>query len=131
MSELDPTFELCKEVYEKTGWDDGIDWLVKVNVGLDSEYISRRQYDEDDVFGFKYEMREFGDNSVPLYTSDYLLEKLPKKNIILSFDEISGTWRTIYGADIFSTDRFRGNADTPLKSLLKLTKTLHDAGVKL
>lgn len=90
-------FELCKEVYEKTGWKP-TDWQHGIEDGQ------------------------------PLYTSDYLLEKLPKKNIILTFDEFSCTWRTIYGADIFSTDRFRGNADTPLKALLKLTIALSEAG---
>lgn len=96
-------FELCKEVYNRTQWEgEGVWGTLPQDFGKDSQ--------------------------ARVYTSDYLLEKLPKKNIMLSFDEISGTWRTIYCADIFSTDRFRGNADTPLKSLLKLTKALHDAG---
>ncbi|MDQ0869010.1 hypothetical protein QFZ70_001483 [Arthrobacter sp. V1I9] len=72
-------FELCKEVYRRfPSWKYEIDWMVKANVGLPSEYIRRAFYEEDnDEDDFIYELEEYGsDSAVPLYTSDYLREKL-------------------------------------------------------
>ena len=61
-------FELCKEVYKRTGWDGD------------------KQFAYDDTYGdkwlryiaeFPHESREWRlVNMIPLYTSDYLLEKL-------------------------------------------------------
>jgi len=55
-----------------------------------------------------------------LLTSDFLLEKLPKPVGLMS--RTDGTQWTAAHQEIF------GNADTPLKSLLKLTLALHKAG---
>lgn len=97
-------FELCKEVYEKTGWrgwelvtlrDDGAMFVDEQDKSLIAEK------------GFTV-----------LYTSDYLLEKLPRVHLDPSMHSM---WRASYG--ITST-----LAETPLKALLKLTLVLHEAG---
>ena len=90
-------FELCKQVYEATGWK-----------GLGRRYINE-PLEKDDW--------------IPIYTSDYLLEKLP--------------FPTEIGCDSFmwiGKYENRGNqiwerADTPLKALLKLTIKLHEEGL--
>lgn len=110
-------FDLCKQVYEALAWRETHQILVVTNQGITTWHNNG-----------EFEVGNMG-AAYPLYTSDYLLDKLPKKNIMLSFDEISRTWRTIYGADIFATERIRGNADTPLKALLKLCLALHKEGL--
>lgn len=89
-------FELCKQVYEATGWD----------------------YQNGAV-----------------YTSDYLLEKLPKKvegadwSYWLTLSPMDGeSWDADYEFEDTEPRHFE-YADTPLKALLKLTLALHEAGV--
>lgn len=99
-------FELCKEVFNKLVWDDTSlnDWGDKLN--------------------------EYG-QLVPLYTSDYLLEKLPTNlaDNWLSVGPITNQTKPIHWAASYK----RGGllkldewADTPLKALLKLVMTLED-----
>ena len=72
---------------------------------------------------------------VPLYTSDYLLEKLPKKvegadwSYWLTLSPMDGeSWDADYEFEDTEPRHFE-YADTPLKALLKLTLALHEAGV--
>ena len=106
----DEMFDLCRQVYEATGWKD--------------------THDKFRANGFKVTWGFSGwrRGEVPLYNSDYLLEKLPRKNLSLMLDEISNLWRATWGRDLFSSERFRGVSDTPLKALLKLTIALSEAG---
>lgn len=108
-------YELCKEVYEATGWDgDELDALRQAEPGEEDENIV-----------------------CPLYTSDYLLEKLPRtvENVdndgSNSLEVGVGTqelWEASY-ANAFHVDyRYTVGADTPLIALLKLTLALHKAG---
>ena len=102
-------YELCKEVYKLTKWDNYC------------EYWS---------FGGEYTVNkdlmtsiEVQTAIIPLYTSDYLLEKLPPTVIargkaFSTATRIAATSKQLVGAE----------ADTPLKSLLKLTLALHEAG---
>ena len=99
-------FDLCKKVYELTGWSD--ETLEKMALSMaDSELHTE----------------------CPLYTSDYLLEKLPLENgNHISMDIWSGGY---WGACWQRNRRKRYVsvvADTPLKSLLKLTIALSEAG---
>lgn len=101
-------FELCREVYEKTGWiiDNADFWVGE---------------------------------PVPLYTSDYLLEKLPKN--IKDGSDFIWAWLSMdcLGDDGWQFGYRKGAAaplikaisDTPFKALLKLVIALDDAGVKL
>jgi len=120
-------FELCKEVWLETEWKDNSlsDWTAN---NLDSN-----------------------EQFIPLYTSDYLLEKLPHfvktadkrfktgSNLEIIDQTVptqEGGLRVVYAAlykTIHGTLQIGGkymleHANTPLKALLKLTLALHKAG---
>jgi hypothetical protein len=82
-------------------------------------------------------------DDIPLYTSDYLLEKLPPALFIYASKEsmkivnllevcMQGDGRAYARYVIPYDTEFRGSyqnkGDTPLKALLKLTLALHKAG---
>ena len=91
--------QLCKEVYEKTGWQDA---SVAVDDG--------------------------NPETPPLYTSDFLSSKLQEFEPKLWYENrtkaLNGWWTTIRDDD----GLFLSNASTLLKALLKLTIALHKAG---
>lgn len=105
-------FELCKEAYEKTGWETG-------------ELLSHR-----------------GLVRVPLYTSDYLLEKLQQlantdRNQLHLFTDTNNGYSakmTISGGSYGEEDyHWYEISDgyghrTPVLALLKLTIALSEAG---
>lgn len=107
-------FELCKKVYELTGWgqygDEGLPYFHE------QEGIARKDLP-------------------PIYTSDYLLEKLPKKVkggywlMMAPLDSFEPSWEAGY---YMPKDRLYSNyeqfEDTILKALLKLTVALAEAG---
>ena len=101
MKDKDSLYELCKQVYEATGWDTGHYFKPLKRGGRSSNYP-------------------------PKYTSDYLLEKLPKEidrwllNGRYTFD-----WSFGYGSGLYFRNH-SGSGDTPLKALLKLTIKLHE-----
>ena len=99
-------FDLCQQVYEKTGWGD----ILHV-INLTGQVISTIS----------------STGNATLYTSDYLLEKLlPITYSIQVYRRQTGLidlmWmpqKPMYD-DVVS--------DTPLKALLKLTLALSEAG---
>lgn len=107
--------DLCIEVNKRFGWDD-----------RDSgrRFIAREIGEDVDA--------DLGGNTVSLFTSDYLLEKLPPKlpgriNFWLFVSRKPGDeWNAWYDGTSHIT-----HAETPLKALLKLVLALDDAGVKL
>lgn len=126
----DELFELCKQVYEATGWGndpENHDWT-------DDEW-------EEDPLLVKYHRTHFLSGRIPYYTSDYLLEKLPKSieefggdsfSLSLGYTPDGKTSVASYANG--SVDRVYYDpkqickAETPLKALLKLTISLHEAG---
>ena len=98
-------FELCKEVYEKTGWDyqNGAvytsDYLLEKLVPFKTEAMGSRG-DMMPVNAFVFVRRESGNE----YRAGYRYNLNGSK----------------YSNGIY--------ADTPLKALLKLTIALHEAG---
>lgn len=106
-------FELCKSVYEKTGWKTGQWYENNVWEGNEKLVSTERTY--------------------PLYTSDYILEKLPKETRFGTPQLIwyARHWEACY-TDAFDSlwnQELKSHAaDTPLKALLKLTLALHEAG---
>ena len=121
----DELFRLCRSVYEATGLADTIDYFYLKNNG---DYnVGRANHTQVDhnwwKLGGEVPVRCF-----PLYTSDYLLEKLPKD---VRIDKDSST---IYTASKFffgknsHTDDIEMGASNPLKALLKLTISLSEAG---
>lgn len=116
--------ELCKKVYELTGW-------------IVSEYPND-WYMQQRVRG-----RAALAKAHPLYTSDYLLEKLPglldidNKTFSLAvqtqvappdFVALFTHTSVVAGKLAGHSTRYINVADTPLKALLKLTIALSEAG---
>lgn len=116
-------YKLCKEVYEKTKW------------GYESERTT------PDLDSWRYSpiteqwnvVSQAVGSECPLYTSDYLLEKLPPKKQEMHLGIIRDEWEDkdspwLAGYfDIFEGESEVETADIPLKALLKLTLALHDA----
>lgn len=147
MSNDNELFELCKKVYERTQWDNGRSrWVV----------VPIRAHGLDDYRSWKLVTPGYrgktGLGFVPLYTSDYLLEKLPgavhetldkkdskrKQQFALRCEApivnyMQGTWAFFYDAGYFTPEsiKYWSDANTPLKALLKLVIALDDAGAKL
>lgn len=115
MTNTNELFNLCKKVYAATGWHQT--GVLMGQSERDDEGITRAWY--------------------PIYTSDYLLEKLPpvvQDSLDKKFRHIQmwingdGEARACY-VEPYDTE-FRGTyaveSDTPLKALLKLTLKLHE-----
>lgn len=117
-------FELCKGVYEATKWTDTTQYLW-----VDDSFHSTHP-EWDSIETASHNMSGKG---IPLYTSDYLLEKLPKAIKRYSRFELTPTMaNTRWSAGYWSIDRLNSQSavsDTPLKSLLKLTLELHKKGL--
>ena len=125
-------FELCKQVYEATGWD-GTEkfWhsLISHDMKTWSDY-KLQDYKPDNLFGIRI---------VPLYTSDYLLEKLPKKIkrdsstgwLVLSPMDSQGAWSVGYEPDHTEhiDDYPMEWGESPVAALLELTIKLHEEGL--
>lgn len=121
--------ELCRKVYklfpewnnkEKMYWHKLID------------------YDYQDVKLLNYGQITTRDGAMicPLYTSDYLMEKLPSKSRVEKFiimghpDKRHKLFdQAVYNAYLYTaTQQHWNQSNTPLKALLKLAIALNDAG---
>ena len=122
-------FELCKQAYEATGWKYTIGKFH--DDGSYDGYVGHR--------GIAYtpnpQNAEWLPKNIPLYTSDYLLEKLQK--VVIANERYIGIFVTEYDyvaqetlCDDEGAEREIRNyhGDTPLKALLKLTIALLEAG---
>ncbi|MGO4470379.1 hypothetical protein AB4Y95_00380 [Arthrobacter sp. M-10] len=122
----DELFELCKSVYEQTGWFDTPNLYIR---GVD---IYPNSFSELRTF-------KRGDYT-PLYSSDYLLDKLPGsievddpgKTAYLEMRKNSATKEFQFSYESYYYEPWASylicNADSPLKALLKLVQALHDKG---
>ena len=123
-------FDLCKQVYEKTRWDE------QPSAKL---YLEKYYYNDKDnltnavVEKYKTLYEQF---VCPVYSSDYLLDKLPtklkdKNQVItawLSMDNLGDDgWQYSYRPGP-ATPILKALSDTPLKALLLLTLALSEAG---
>ena len=123
----DELFELCKEVAKRTDWlcdEDASDFYFywEANEGGDFSIRYRNEcpyYSKDEYY--------------PLYTSDYLLEKLPSSlnddeddTYRLTVHKVNGDWLANYVYD--NVGMWHRYGSTPLLSLLKLTIALSEAG---
>ncbi len=99
-------FELCKDVYERTGWGEATH---------DTDVIEHKPV----IF-------------YPEYNSDYLIEKLPRSiRQLWSFELVPTMRNTRWSAGYWTHNRLDTLSvvdDTPIKALLKLTIELHGAG---
>lgn len=107
MSNVDTElFELCKQVYKRTGWDDlplSQRYDAYEGDGIEDEYIR-----------------------IPAYNVEYILQRLPKPRMTLR--NTSDGWTAYYDTLGEGLPQYES---TPLKALLKLTIALDDAGIKL
>lgn len=121
--------KLCKEVYKRTGWENTYSAYEKRKItSLGNGSGGSSKWEElHGLTDFQWEDRKhlFWD-LVPLYTSDYLLEKLATfaidYNVELYYSVTQKYWKALLvhsGSPSY--------ADTPLKALLKLTLALDDA----
>ena len=105
-------FELCKEVYKRSGWKQE----------PDISYLYKYWDNHDELCVISIE--EADDSLVPAYTSDYLLEKLPVGT------NIAKTHTNNIEPLVYYSATCHGNgihqSDTPLKALLKLTIKMHE-----
>ena len=96
-------FELCKQVYEATGWKP-TDWQHGI------------------------------ENGQPLYTSDYLLEKLPRYIYLQQSADGKWWWASqLQPTELRTAENayqsINTSAGTPLRALLLLTLKLHEEGL--
>ena len=147
MSKDKELLKLCKEVHERTGWSGTLAFISEDEHKPNSTVVET-VYEKyvglyDNAVGCDECEGDYLKKLTPLYTSDYLLEKLPLK-ITVDGEKL---WLSIYPLDSKSAwvagyaddtpnsaDQYGEWADgatAPLKALLKLVIALHDAGVKL
>ena len=127
-NQVSELFELCKDVYKRlpewrTGW-----WYPYLHMG-EMETIDRHIY--TDEFGAIVDYQR----DVPLYTSDYLLKKLPvhidegvRAQHLLVYAETIYPYTENYYTALYEKSEYQEYSDTPLKALLKLTIALSEAG---
>lgn len=122
-------FELCREVYKRTGWKAPHDKVFVINDYLESDTGIKKPTHYSKI---GYGKKSGAITYWPLYTSDYLLEKLPKGikgDYLNMFSAGITSWYALYGRTTTAKDTgLYGESDTPLKALLKLTIVLHEAG---
>ena len=126
-------FDLCKKVYELTGWemtDNFYFYAWTVNGHLLTDVTSKN-------------FKSKNDKDIPLYDSDYLLEKLPE--YVIEYDtyheqdirnylclmKVPEGYVALYDGLSLAHKVKVQRTDTPLKALLKLTISLSEHGVKL
>ena len=128
-------YELCEKVYELTGWNNQEllgGWIQDQFDGPENRGTFTTR-DQIETILFKL--------ICPLYTSDYLLERLPDtiglyreeltpdKWLAACEDGISyGGKHVDCGDDECGCESYYGESDTPLKALLKLCLVLKEAG---
>jgi len=126
-------FDLCKQVYEKTGWRDTFAVYEQTDgIPLGTPYVAYPELEKRYGLWSTQEMKK----QTPLYTSDYLLEKLPGligayqskwvQCLRLAKNEKHGYLAGYIGTDLVWTHS--NQSDTPLKALLRLTLALSEAG---
>ena len=136
-------FELCKKCYEATGWECNGDQYLRKGHYFDNEGNEYQPGEPYLVwFASKYD-RDFPEEWLcPLYTSDYLLDKLPRTvkfygdpssmsgsgYSYLSIERpVTSNWCASYRYEGYPIHC--GFGDTPLEALLKLTIALHEEGI--
>lgn len=135
MSNDTELFELCKEVYEKTEWRFRESSKSFYLFGGEEELTETLKVSDIDLL-----MKQIA-FIAPLYTTDYLLEILPKNieefggdtfYLSLGYTPDGKTSVASYSNyDVDKVYQLKTNADTPLKALLKLTLALHEVGIEL
>lgn len=117
-------FDLCKQVYEATGWSSEDRGITHVYC---HEHVTALPIDWD-TSDFHLH--------IPLYNSDYLMDKLPETITIAVLKDVihqtsadgNKSYRNRYSAHNLGPIK-SGWSDTPLKALLKLCLALKKEGL--
>ena len=115
------SLELCKELYELSGWED---------ISTGAQYWLEFKGQEAALFGFKFAY-EF-DDGIPAYDLGYLLRKLPPR-IVLS-QRTGKTWDAdcycgqVNGVRVKDTSVY-AHANTPENATAKLCIELIKQGI--
>ena len=104
------SLDLCKELYEVSGWD--------YTEGLKSFYDK----DGDHAYG---KHRFEGDGEIPAYDLGFLLRKLPNQKGLRFYDNM---WEAFHD-DYSSKGDIEEYADTPEDAVAKLCLTLFEKGI--
>ena len=124
----DELFELCKEVYKRTGWNKTeFLWVAPPLNDIDYTIMHKSKLHELNDYIKHPEMVDKMYNSTFCYDTDYLLEKLPRTFSSVALALWAGGSQG-WIAEYDGMQLMRSHADTPLKALLRLTIALHDAG---
>ena len=128
-------FELCKEVFKlEPKWTTN-EAIFRLGERIwVSDHESIPVFESNENYKTKYLKKlNIGEEPkepyevAPLYTSDYLLEKLPAATVLHKNKGTGQKGSKGYSARVHgTTDTYA--SDTPLKSLLKLTIALSEAG---
>lgn len=132
---MDELFELCKKVYELTGWLPDELYQAYYHRGHHWSGTEEWQAEEPKLHEYEGTLVDFPvEFDCPLYTSDYLLDKLHKIGFPLSirleyvYEEHEGNWwEASYTQDVAPVVT-KVDAKDPVKALLRLTLALHEAG---
>lgn len=121
-------FELCRSVYEATGWDETDKYWMPEVISSPGPIDPGQPMITDNWFPMV--MPKGSEIGIPLYTSDYLLEKLQgvmtEWDIYLAPNPGVGWYLSPTSVE---TNLPRVDAATPRIALLKLTLALHKEGL--
>ena len=116
-------FELCREVWEETGWDS--DDLLHF---LGGEIHYKKLFESD-----MHHLNTTKDTYAPAYTSDYLLERLPafvlnewNDTYNLNLTKFDDGWSACYRQ--YDLYQHGVTGSTPLTALLRLVLELKKEG---
>lgn len=129
-------YELCKEVYELTGWRfDSSSFMSRHWIysfegkttgsyweDVYDDYRNRDPFDDRRPTGITHRLERLA----PLYTSDYLLEKILRHTNVEFIRQSDGRTLLTWNPEPLSNDYLFGAS--PLITLLKLTVALSEAG---
>lgn len=103
------SLELCKELYELSGWESGEWWVIRQGQQITSSVKI--------ASGYNNVTSEVDGTICPAYDLGYLLRKLPAvdehNDFITLFQSLTGSWVMDYADDEFE-------ADTPEDAACKL-----------
>ena len=129
-------FDLCKQVYEKTGWKDTFAVYEQTDgIPLGTPYVSYPELERKYGLWSTQEMKK----QTPLYTTDYLLEKLPSVvqdtddkifRVITMWINGDGSTHAGYAEPYAHDDKYAHSqtSDKMVDTLLKLTLELSEDG---
>ena len=128
MSKKTELFELCKEVYKRTGWKEDT-----TGFGM---YYTEDVYEDGSSLWNQYcwsEGKAPNGNWIPKYSIEYIMPLMPSGIQLVKMATGNNYMaRKNYGSSTTHTrdfyNKLRHESDTPLKALLRLTIALHKVG---